>query len=200
MKKPFAILSLFFASMLGFTQPNQNVFHFNQNRAGIMIGCATQELGFLGVNEQDQYRGILLKGQYNWVLTNWQKGGIELLFQPQLNFSRVQTRNKTSNLENGVEFGINVGLLARKNIFHDQSAIYALVSAGPHFITKSIETQAKGFLFSDNFALGFLQNISSKTYLDFRFGYRHLSNASLEQPNRGIDNWVISIGINLALK
>ena len=199
MKKHVLIISFLFASMFGFAQPNPSGFSLNQNRTGFMFGLATQEIGPLGVNEQDQYRGILLKGQYNWVLTNWQKGGIEILLQPQLNFSQVQTNNQSTDIENGLEFGVNVGLLARKNLFENKSAIYALISAGPHFITKSIETQAKGFLFSDNFAIGFLQNISSKTYLDFRFGYRHMSNASLKQPNRGIDNWVVSVGINFGL-
>ncbi len=200
MKKPLFVLLLFFASIVGFARPNQYGFSLNRNRAGFMIGCATQELGPLRVNEQDPYRAILLTGQFFWVITKWQSGGLELLFQPQLNFSTLDAGTQGTYLENGLEFGANVGLLARKNLLLNKSAIYALISAGPHFITRSIETQARGFLFSNNFAIGFLQRISSTAYLDFRFGYRHMSNAGLKKPNRGIDNWVTAVGINFGLK
>jgi hypothetical protein len=160
-----------------------------------MFGLTTQNFGPLKVNEQKPYRAFLMKGQYFWVLTNWESGGVELLFQPQLNISKLQTSNQSTNLENGLEFGVNIGLLARKNLFKNRSAIYGLISAGPHFITKSTERQARGFIFSDNFAMGFLQNISQKIYLDLRLGYRHLSNAGLQNPNGGIDKWVASFGV-----
>ncbi len=200
MRKTIVLVVFMIASGGAGSQPNVTGFLSNHNRAGFLIAHATQELGQLGVGQQDHYQAVLLKWQYNWALTNWQKGGIEIIFQPQLNFSRVQTSNLDADLQKGLEFGVNIGVLARKNLFQNKSAIYALISAGPHFITKSIETQANGFLFADNLAAGFLQNISSRTYLDFRFGYRHLSNAGLKQPNWGIDNWVISIGVNLELK
>jgi len=31
-------------------------------------------------------------------------------------------------------------------------------------------------------------------YLDLRFGFRHISNAGLSNPNGGINNFVVNIG------
>jgi hypothetical protein len=195
MKKPLVVITMWIFALVTSSGQPLDGFSGNKDRGGFMIGLTTQNFGPLTVNEQKQYKAFLMKGQYFWVLTKWKTGGVELLFQPQFNLSRLQTSNQSSNLENGLEFGVNVGLLARKNLFKNRSAIYGLISAGPHFITKTTERQASGFIFSDNFAMGFLQNISKKIYLDVRLGYRHLSNAGLQNPNSGIDNWVASFGV-----
>ncbi len=95
------------------------------------------------------------------------------------------------------EYGIggNLGILYRQPITPLLTMMGA-IGSGPYYITVQTDRQASGFIFSDNFEAGFtksFKNIGPKLQLRFRF--RHISNAGLQEPNGGIDNFFVFIGI-----
>ena len=72
-----------------------------------------------------------------------------------------------------------------------------MLGSGPHFITADVKRQAKGFIFSDNAALGFMKSLEKKAlFLNFQMRWRHISNAGLKDPNGGVDSWNVLIGIS----
>ena len=103
-------------------------------------------------------------------------------------------------LENEYEFGANLGIMLTLPV-SEPLVITAAIGAGPHYITIETRHQAQGFIFSDNFEAGMIYNIKSiDTALNARIRYRHISNAGLERPNRGIDNFFLVFGISKAWK
>ena len=57
----------------------------------------------------------------------------------------------------------------------------------------------KGFIFSDYFLLAYDRRffISKQAFaLEFEFGYRHISNAGLQEPNRSISNFIFGLGLS----
>ena len=91
------------------------------------------------------------------------------------------------------EFGINAGLLIQQPLSIKNGFTLSL-GAGPHFISLETEMQANGFIFSDNFELGFYQQFWENTGLSVKSRFRHISNAGLQDPNLGIDNLFVLIG------
>ena len=53
----------------------------------------------------------------------------------------------------------------------------------------------KGIGFSDNLAFGFSKDIGKKFFVDTRLGYRHVSNADINEINDGYDAMVADLGI-----
>lgn len=102
--------------------------------------------------------------------------------------------------ETELEAGVN---LAFSFLFaaHERVLLRASVGAGPHFITAETRSQARGFIFSDNFELGAhllsKRNRSGGPYLGVRF--RHISNANFEKPNVGIDHFFAMVGYAISL-
>lgn len=95
------------------------------------------------------------------------------------------------------EYGIggNLGVLYQQPITPSFSAMGA-IGSGPYFITVQTDLQAPGFIFSDNFEVGFTKSFrNSGAKLQTRFRFRHISNAGLQEPNDGIDNFFVFIGI-----
>ncbi len=95
------------------------------------------------------------------------------------------------------EYGVggNLGVLYQQPITPSFSAMGA-IGSGPYFITVQTALQAPGFIFSDNFEIGFTKSFrNSGAKLQTRFRFRHISNAGLQEPNLGIDNFFVFIGI-----
>ncbi len=171
------------------------------------IGCSflfaqkPKEQGFyvgygFGENTSDtRYRPIHIAGNFSvWINNSLNnpasKSRFGVYIEPQIN--PVLTNRPVD-----VEFGINAGFryyyLASQN-----SVLYGMIGSGPHYITAEVNRQAKGFIFSDNAAIGLYQNIHSKNnlYLNFQYRFRHISNAGLKNPNGGINNSNFLIGIS----
>lgn len=95
------------------------------------------------------------------------------------------------------EIGLNVRLgfnfLISKN-----NVISTKIGSGPHYVNVVTTKQASGFIFSDYFLITYKRRISKKikpVLLEFEFGYRHISNAGLKEPNRSISNFILGLGI-----
>jgi hypothetical protein len=118
------------------------------------------------------------------------RGTLSLFFEPQLGFTAMSQ-------ENGVEFGVGVGLKYAYPIGDSYSA-YILGSVGPHVMSLKTEDQANGFIFNDTIGLGMDFKISPGNAINIECRLRHLSNAGLQNPNYGIENLIGLVGYTLS--
>ena len=117
------------------------------------------------------------------------RGTLSLFFEPQFASTAPESQN-------GVEFGIGVGLKYAYPI-GDLYSVYVLGSVGPHVMSLKTEDQANGFIFNDTVGLGMNYMISPGTAIDIQCRLRHLSNAGIKEPNYGIENLIGLIGYSL---
>jgi hypothetical protein len=117
------------------------------------------------------------------------RGTLSLFFEPQFGVAAM-------NKQNGVEFGVGVGLKYAYPI-GDSYSVYILGSVGPHVMTLETQDQANGFIFNDTIGLGMNYMISPGTAIDIQCRLRHLSNAGIREPNYGIENLIGLIGYSL---
>ena len=154
---------------------------------GFKIGTSAYSIE---LPEGQNYKPLLLMGNFGWELTKKEKKGKWwVMFEPQIN--PVFLDNKPKELE----FGINVAIRYKYKI-GENSFFYSQLGSGPHFITISTDRQAHGYIFSDNLAIGLSNKISGNWNLDTEFRIRHISNANIMKPNRGMNNLFIIVGIS----
>jgi hypothetical protein len=110
---------------------------------------------------------------------------------PQFNFVKADNTRSTD-----IEFGMNLGIRNYMRM-HPNWYFYQMIGTGPHFISARLARQTRGFIFSNNFALGSLVRISGIHFLNCQLGFRHISNANLKLPNRGINSYVFMIGYSI---
>lgn len=95
------------------------------------------------------------------------------------------------------EFGLNVRLGLNFAV-SDLDVISLKIASGPHYIDCETEKQASGFIFSDYYLACYRRGfrISKEEFIfDFEFGYRHISNAGIKEPNRSISNFIFGLGL-----
>ena len=112
----------------------------------------------------------------------------------QLQFNLVKATNTPAG-KTDVEFGLNLGIRNHIRISRN-FYLYQMLGSGPHYISAELDRQANGFIFSDNLAIGSYIHLSSKYFLNLQFGIRHISNANIKLPNRGVNSYIISVGIS----
>jgi len=96
------------------------------------------------------------------------------------------------------EGGLNLGLEGEWRITPKWRLLGA-IGSGPHYLGLRTRLQARGFIFSDNFTLGTALRLPSGLWLSGALRFRHISNAGLQSPNKGIDNWFLLLGFRKAL-
>ncbi len=139
---------------------------------------------------------LLPEGEYYTPLTIlgtfsiWSWAGFNIYGEVQLAQSFASTSLRTD-----YEFGFNMGLTYRHHLSKELQ-ILGSIGAGPHYVTVDTRRQADGFIFSDNFEAGFVYWISAhETVVNCKVRYRHISNAGLQEPNGGIDNLFVVVGV-----
>ena len=198
MKKYLTIVFTFFLVLFSATVVSQEKKHLrdSKHKIGFNVGLGKNNgLGFTDFKIDRDYDVYLFQFQHYYSVYESKLWGIEIVSQPQLNFSKFRSLEDPKTVTNAIEFGLNIGLLARLNFFNDTLSLYGLVSSGPHFISKAPQRQANGFIFSDNFFVGFNVRMSDNTFLDIRSGKRHMSNLNIQMPNGGINTFIINIGV-----
>jgi hypothetical protein len=167
----------------------------------LLVGASKHKIGFIsGYGDQSfldvnyYYHIVFFEGQYSFSVLKKSNWGLEILTQPQYNITSMKNNDNASDLVKGYEFGLNTGLLIRRNFLSDKLSLYSCVSIGPHYVSDVPDRQSEGFIFSDNFFIGMNALIYNNLYLDLRSGVRHISNASLKQPNGGVNNSVFKGG------
>ena len=96
-------------------------------------------------------------------------------------------------------FGLNGGIRYQVNL-NRYFEVNAAIGSGPQFISLETRLQARGFIFSDNFELGFSFYLpAARTSFNIKGRFRHISNAGLKRPNWGIDNLFLIVGVGTVL-
>jgi hypothetical protein len=96
------------------------------------------------------------------------------------------------------EFGLNVRL--GFNLQATPNDLFSFkIASGPHYITVETEKQASGFIFSDYYLITYDRRLylgNQAFALELEFGYRHMSNAGIQEPNRSICNFIFGLGFS----
>ena len=147
----------------------------------------------LYVDVDYSYRVHLFKIPYHYNLNQSGKWHIDILVKPQFNL--VNKISDSTEGTDGIEFGVNAGFQFKYLVGPKGSNLYCFITAGPHHISNAPSRQIDGFIFSDNFGLGYNMNTDRGFSVYAHIGIRHLSNASFRSPNGGINTAMIAIGI-----
>jgi hypothetical protein len=186
--------SLFFRSSKG-----SNGSRFKLYRARHKLGFITGYGNEKKFDVMYTYEILFFQFQYYYSLLKKKGWGVEVLLQPQYNITKYKNGFLDEEKKKGHEFGLNMGFLIRKNVVQEFLSSYLIISAGPHYVSGIPERQADGFIFSDNFFAGVSIKVFKSVYLDIRGGFRHISNAGFEKPNKGINSLIINGGFFLLL-
>jgi hypothetical protein len=160
--------------------------HINQQAAGAMVQYG---INYYDLPEGYGYRPLLLARYQRFPLIKTARNvGLAIDIGPQIGMAYTDK----FNFELGLFIYLNMGIALT-----DWDMISLIAGVGPHYISVETERQAKGFIFSDNFLLAYRRKflLSREPYeLSVYSGLRHISNASIKQPNGGIDNIIIGLG------
>lgn len=156
-----------------------------------MLGQGNQKFCFVDYD----YRVKLFQLKYTYAFIQRQKWSLDFMTLPQFNLTRYRKFDQVPAESNGFEYGINFGLAFRKSIYKNLISAYAGLSFGPHYISGAPSRQTKGFIFSDNAFIGLSIRLDKHIYFELCPTFRHISNANLIKPNRGINNMIICGGL-----
>lgn len=112
-----------------------------------------------------------------------------LEFQIEPIFSLVLQPNQ--NVEAGNSFALKVGVLPETYEFQP----YLKAGIGGIYTTQHIPEQATQLNFCEYLGLGFHYFFEKDTALTFEIRYRHISNADIKKPNKGISGYISLFGI-----
>ena len=186
----FLLFLILFLTPLTLLPQDSLLFHGSRHKLGIITGYGNQS----GIDVEYRYQVVFLQGQYYYSIWRAETWGVDIITQVQYNTTNLADKPHFPVFSSGYEVGMDAGFLVRKNILNDYLSIYAFISSGPHYINCISERQSDGFNFSDNFFFGANVKINKNLYFDTRFGVRHISNAGIQEPNRGFNTAVISGG------
>ena len=174
----FCFSFLFYLSAYG----QEASFRFKS--AGGVVGYGHE------INIDSRYNPIFFMGDFSWQFGKTQRQDF-LAFYLEPQFNLVATAKPVD-----IEFGSNIGLRYYQKLSQG-FYLYQMLGSGPHFITADLPKQARGFIFSDNLALGFFKKLSAvrSLFLNVQLRVRHISNAGLKQPNAGVNTLGLLIGL-----
>ncbi|MBC7399937.1 MAG: acyloxyacyl hydrolase [Mucilaginibacter sp.] len=195
-------INAFLTTPAAFAQ--DSVAHYTKNRLGFATGIGVQYVGqLLGIGNKGftvasnyYYHVNFYELQYYHTLKKRPKYQLDLLVQPQYNVSRygLYPESVPTDYIDAYEYGLNLGLLYRRNWGGGRLSYYVALSTGPHYASGVPHRQMSGFLFANNLAAGLNLKIYKNLYADVRFGLRHMSNAGTRLPNAGVNNLVFKEG------
>ena len=139
--------------------------------------------------DYEQYKVLFIAGDFSRSFNRPGKNDfVSLYLEPQFN-----TIKTVHGLD--MEFGSNIGFRNYVKI-NPRLYFYQMLGSGPHYISAKLVHQASGFIFSDNLFAGILARIDHQNFFNFQFGIRHISNAALKKPNKGMNTFNIRIGFS----
>ncbi|MGB0431567.1 MAG: acyloxyacyl hydrolase [Bacteroidia bacterium] len=168
----------------------QDNTRFAQHEVGI-------KLSFSFINEkmpEGYYQPVLLQGYFGWHLGLTENianknGHFIAYLEPQIN--PVFVSGELTDIEFGCNFGARYDLELSKT-----NRLYWAIGTGPHYVTVDTKMQHRGYIFSDNFIMGWQHQWEGPIYSTVQYHFRHISNANLMRPNKGLDNHFLTLGIS----
>ncbi|WBL20830.1 acyloxyacyl hydrolase [Zunongwangia sp. HRR-M8] len=210
--KPLLFISILFSLYNSFGQKNESNYQGEFYKLGFNYGFGSVDNPIF-TDDDYLYDFQLRKIEIYYKIKEGIFYDLEFIFQPEYNTVKHQLTSdryivgvnhplidrveEMKTLKKFHEYIMNFGMIARKKIGHS-SSLYFLASIGPGYFEKTSERMEKGIGFSDNLAIGFSYDIN-RFFLDSRIGYRHVSNANINQVNDGYDSLIIDIGIGFYL-
>ena len=191
MKKRFLFLIILSITACLSALPQEKPMKDGRHKWGFDLGYGFQS----GLDVNYFYEVYLFQYQYYFTLAGKEKWAFEAIAQPQFNLTRFKESDDSPVITRGYECGLNAGLLLRGNLIIGRMSPYIFISTGPHYISGAPDRQSPGFIFSDNLFTGLNIGLNEAISFDLRFGFRHISNAGLEDPNGGINTFVVNIGL-----
>lgn len=178
---PFLYLPiLFFLFTTSFLLGQTTIFQLTEISFGYPIG---QEQ----LPENYSYNPLFLTTRFP--VFNKKRRPLSFYAEPQFAVTTPPKAFKTA-----FEMGVNLGLKYSFWESNKRSCAVA-IGAGPHYLSLETSLQHKGFLFSDNIELAYYQLLSEQMGILLKTRFRHLSNANLQKPNLGIDNFFLMAGV-----
>jgi len=165
----------------------------NQKTVGVLVEYG---LPYYSLPEGSRYYVLLAGGTFSFPLFKTRKNfNMSIDIFPHYGFVWVDSDGSN------YEFGVNVRLGANFSL-SPNDVLSLKIATGPHYITVETEKQANGFIFSDYFLIVYDRRFfinKSPFAIEFEFGYRHISNAGLQEPNRSISNFIFGFGLSKVL-
>ncbi len=187
--KTIAFLLITFLSVYQCFSQDENKRLINQKSAGILVEYG-QPFYYI-LEEGTRYHPFMMGAKFGFPLFKAKKNfNLSLDLYPHYVYVWVY------NGSNSYEFGLNVRLSANYS-FSPNDLLSFKIGSGPHYFAHETRRQTKGFIFSDYFLATYTRGfmISGKMFaVEFEFGYRHISNANIYNPNGGISNFVVGFG------
>jgi hypothetical protein len=152
--------------------------------------------GFLeeDLPEQKEYRPILVLPYYNYYFTKPESNlRFSAFFEGSVSPVLVNYQHSSRNDLNW-EWGFNIGPSLNYRI--KEVIPYIGVAYGANYITVNTEKQANGLIFAATTFAGIKKHINNQWYGDVHFRLRHISNGGLKNPNLGIENAFLGLGIS----
>lgn len=186
-------ISLLFSSNNGISQDYDLLK--SKNKIGVSIGHGGQYI----VPVSYDYNATIFQVHYFRRIFGNDKWSVDLNLMPNFVTTYFYKNLQDSIRHNSYEFGLNGGVILRRAVA-GQTSLYMALTAGPHYIEETPDRQRPGFIFSDNLSLGMLIGLNKQIYLDLRASLRHVSNAQLMLPNKGMNNVLFYIGAIIPLE
>ncbi len=193
--------------ILAHTSSGQENLIRKRDKIRVLTGWGFQYLGQIlpihdnsyGLGTPYDYRVTFFEMQYQRKLKAYKSSSIDLLLMPQINSTTLKKEDENTFLQQGHELGVNVGISIRKSPANKPYSYYLALSSGPHYTSDTPGRQTPGFIFSDNLFVGLDYEVFTNANVSFQFGFRHISNAGISNPNGGINNVIGKIGVSLGV-
>jgi hypothetical protein len=142
------------------------------------------------ITKQTNYKVLYFAGDWSWSFNKPKRKDFAAWYlEPQFNL--VHTLRPWD-----FEFGTNLGFRNYIKV-NPGFYLYQMLGSGPHYISARLDRQATGFIFSDNLAIGAFTRFNKKgLFLNLQFRIRHISNANLRLPNRGVNSVNFLLGLS----
>ena len=102
--------------------------------------------------------------------------------------------NAVTKPDHDLEFGFSIGLQYMHPVT-DRWFVHACAASGVLYITVETSDQSRKWNFSSQAGAGGYYFFRKETALNVGYRFRHVSNADLREPNRGIDSHFLVAGI-----
>ncbi len=115
----------------------------------------------------------------------------------RLTFYLEPQYNKVIHPGGNYEFGLGFGFEYKFKLLKGFSDAYFLVGTGLHYISFDSKCQSGGFNFNDNLGTGLYIYVSQNSAINLGIRFRHISNANIRMPNKGINSILFMIGYSI---
>lgn len=189
----FLVLALF--SVLGFVPVA------SAERASEGLGQWLQEVGIVtgyitgDLKDQDDLQAVALGVRFGFDLKPFTKkmfnfepkGLLQIVYEPFLN----TITSPRANIELGLPFFLKYAYPLTEKLYP-----FVEVGTGPYYMTLSTYEQSTQFNFISQGGVGLSYFIKDDLSLNIEYRRRHVSNASIKEPNGGIDADVYLVGLS----